>query len=436
MEIEGRSAEELCQEAFEHLQQGRLAAAAERLERVLAARPDYFDALHYLGIAYGYMGRLDEAEEHLRKAVEVFPGSAPAHYNLGLILHYRGKHEEAMREFRSSLELNPYYEPVQEVLAELGEPMEQMVRDILEAQAAAKEERKTFAEKFAEAPWAALREKETELVAPPPIKEERPPERPLSNLSARMVATILDTVILGILTFALGLSIAGILRAKGLPLPPPAEGERPPLTIVPEEVTPPGHRPLAPEGLCPFPICPSPKEMEKALENLMKQPPQEAQKILQKELEKIPTMQRLLPFLPNLVLSFLYFGLMWALLAKTLGMMILGLELVDTSYAKPAAWRGIVRWIVFNLPTLIAVGIIVVKPALLILRPSVFLLIAAFGLLLLLLNLFLVAATPKKQAVHDLAAGTLVVGRTLPAWVGILVVVVLFGLIVVLPFAL
>ena len=219
MEIEGRSAEELCQEAFEFLQQGRLAAAVERLEKVLAARPEYFDAHHYLGIAYGYMGRLDQAEEHLRKAVELLPDNAPARYNLGLILHYRGQHEEAMKEFRTSLELNPYYEPVRKILAELGEPVEQMVEEILEAQAAEEEEKKTFAEKFAEAPWAALREKEAAITAAPAVEEApKPRANPiLKGLVNGVFYGALAFLVMGMANRFLGLGILPEALAK-LPL--------------------------------------------------------------------------------------------------------------------------------------------------------------------------------------------------------------------------
>lgn len=181
----------------------------ERLEKVLAARPDYFDAHHYLGIAYGYMGRMEEAEEHLRRAVELFPDSAPARYNLGLILHYRGQHEEALREFRTSLELNPYYEPVRKILAELGEPVEQMVEEILEAQAEKKEERKGFAEKFAEAPWAALREKEEEMAKVPTVEEAPKQEaKPiLRGLAGGALCGALALLALGALNKFLGVSI-------------------------------------------------------------------------------------------------------------------------------------------------------------------------------------------------------------------------------------
>ncbi len=179
MEVEGRSSTELCKEAYELLQAGRISAAVERLEKALEQEPNHFDAHHYLGIAYGLMGKMEEAEQHLRKAVEILPDSAPAHYNLGLVLHYRGNPEEAVREFRTALELNPHHEPVRSVLRDLGEPVEQMVEEIMERKAEEEGERKTFAEAFAEAPWAAVREKEAEAVPAPAEEAPQPRVNPV-----------------------------------------------------------------------------------------------------------------------------------------------------------------------------------------------------------------------------------------------------------------
>jgi len=427
MEIEGRSAEELCQEAFEFLQQGRLAAAVERLEKVLAARPDYFDAHLYLGIAYGYMGRMEEAEEHLRRAVELLPDNAPARYNLGLVLHYRGRHEEAMREFRTSLELNPYYEPVRKILAELGEPVEQMVERILEAREAEEEGRKTFAEKFAEAPWAALKEKEAELVALPPA-EEKPAEKPLSNFWARAVTTVIDWLILSVIALGLVFGLGTFLGPKGVGvfLGFPAGLGGPPL-------------PGAGKGKSPLPSARAgPSQPRKGLGEALKKLFWEGEivKGAARQAEALPLSRRLLGLVIPVGLPFLYFALAWALFGKTVGMRVMGLELANPSFERAAPWQGVLRWIVFVLPGLADFGLRAAKPSMVLSNPLIWRALLLLGLLMLVANIALISATERKQAIHDLAAGTLVVGRSLPAWLGLLVLVLFLLVFVVAPLVL
>ncbi len=129
----------------------KFAAAVEKLQRVIAATPDFMRAHDNLGLslealgryeeaeaAYkkaielnrqkkpsspwpplnlgimlSKLGRRDEAETYLREALEYKPDFAQAHYRLGMILEKWGKLEEAIAEFRQAADLDPdYTEPV------------------------------------------------------------------------------------------------------------------------------------------------------------------------------------------------------------------------------------------------------------------------------------------------------------------------------------
>ncbi|MGA2891367.1 MAG: sulfotransferase [Xanthobacteraceae bacterium] len=138
----------LCNEAFAHHGDGRLAGAIERYERALSLKPDmpairnnlghalvelgkpeiaigeyrravelkpdYAEALCNWGAALLQLDRLDEAEAKFRRAIAVNPGLAGAHHNLGLILKERGRLDQAQRAAKRAVRLAPrntsYYE--------------------------------------------------------------------------------------------------------------------------------------------------------------------------------------------------------------------------------------------------------------------------------------------------------------------------------------
>ncbi len=129
----------------------KFAAAVEKLERVVAATPEFMRAHDNLGLCLEALGRYKEAEAayeravelnrkkkpsspwpplnlgimlsklgrraeaevYLREALEYKPDFAQAHYRLGVILEKRGKADEAIEEFRQAAALDPdYTEPV------------------------------------------------------------------------------------------------------------------------------------------------------------------------------------------------------------------------------------------------------------------------------------------------------------------------------------
>src|SRR5262245_57351658 len=68
----------LFQEGLAHHQKGRLAAAEENYRECLALMPDYFDALHLLGVACYRSGRPGEGIDLLDRALSIRSDSAAA----------------------------------------------------------------------------------------------------------------------------------------------------------------------------------------------------------------------------------------------------------------------------------------------------------------------------------------------------------------------
>lgn len=95
------------QKALSLHQQGRLEEAAWVYEGVLQARPNHFDALHFLGVVRLQQGNLEAAVELITRALRREPRSADAHSNLGNVLAELGRHEEAVASYERALALKP-----------------------------------------------------------------------------------------------------------------------------------------------------------------------------------------------------------------------------------------------------------------------------------------------------------------------------------------
>jgi tetratricopeptide (TPR) repeat protein len=95
------------QHALAALQRGDGAEAERTCRRILAARPDSFEATYILGVAAGQAGRPREAADWLARAVALQPRHADAHYNRGVALGELGLHAEALAAYDSALALEP-----------------------------------------------------------------------------------------------------------------------------------------------------------------------------------------------------------------------------------------------------------------------------------------------------------------------------------------
>jgi tetratricopeptide (TPR) repeat protein len=95
------------EEAVGLYRQGRLAEAEKICTRVLRARPDWFDALHLLGVIKLQGGKAGAACTHFEQALKLDPASAPAMSNLGMALAALNRDQEALAILDKAVALMP-----------------------------------------------------------------------------------------------------------------------------------------------------------------------------------------------------------------------------------------------------------------------------------------------------------------------------------------
>jgi tetratricopeptide (TPR) repeat protein len=95
------------EEAVGLYRQGRLAEAEKICSRVLRARPDWFDALHLLGVIKLQGGKAGAACAHFEQALKLDPASAPAMSNLGMALAALNRDQEALAILDKAVALMP-----------------------------------------------------------------------------------------------------------------------------------------------------------------------------------------------------------------------------------------------------------------------------------------------------------------------------------------
>jgi predicted O-linked N-acetylglucosamine transferase (SPINDLY family) len=93
--------------AFTAYREGRHADAQSLCRRVLRDVPDFFDAMHLLGVSVLDCRRYDEAKRLLERAVALQPWSADAHSNLGFALLNLKQYDEARTCCEKALALKP-----------------------------------------------------------------------------------------------------------------------------------------------------------------------------------------------------------------------------------------------------------------------------------------------------------------------------------------
>lgn len=114
------------------LQQGRFAEAEPLFRRALKLDKRSADAQHHLAIALTGLGRLDEAVARYEKALTLRPRYAEAHNNLGHALQMLQRHDEAVGHYQKALTFNPAYPEAHNnlgnALAALGRTEEAVAR--------------------------------------------------------------------------------------------------------------------------------------------------------------------------------------------------------------------------------------------------------------------------------------------------------------------
>lgn len=88
-------------------QQGRGIEAVALIEKSLGLLTDRPDFYNNLGIVLQALGRFDEAIDAYQRAIALDPGHANAHSNLGVLLRATGRPVEAEAAYRTAIRLNP-----------------------------------------------------------------------------------------------------------------------------------------------------------------------------------------------------------------------------------------------------------------------------------------------------------------------------------------
>ena len=94
-------------------------AAMRHLQRALALRPDYPEALNNLGLVLAQSGRPAEGLALIERALRLKPHLSEAHNNRGIALTAVGRGEEAVAAFRRAGALNPAFPNIHENLGKL-----------------------------------------------------------------------------------------------------------------------------------------------------------------------------------------------------------------------------------------------------------------------------------------------------------------------------
>lgn len=88
-------------------QKGDLPRAIQYLEQAYAYRPDEYETVRLLGVAYGIQGNSAKAIEYFKKGIELNPEDADAFFNLGTAWFNAGDAEKANFYHQKALELDP-----------------------------------------------------------------------------------------------------------------------------------------------------------------------------------------------------------------------------------------------------------------------------------------------------------------------------------------
>ena len=88
---------------------GQLVAAEQLCQQIIAAKPDFFDALYLLAIVQSRLGKNDAALASYDRALALRPGSAAALSNRGTVLRELRRYGEALASYDRALLARPDY---------------------------------------------------------------------------------------------------------------------------------------------------------------------------------------------------------------------------------------------------------------------------------------------------------------------------------------
>lgn len=95
--------------AVQHHQAGRLQAAENICQQILAVDPDHAETLHLLGVVAFQLGNHEVSIQQLGRAIELNGTDSSFHRSLGTAFQAQGKLDEAIACFCRALELKPDY---------------------------------------------------------------------------------------------------------------------------------------------------------------------------------------------------------------------------------------------------------------------------------------------------------------------------------------
>jgi protein O-GlcNAc transferase len=90
-------------------QAGDLTGAEQIYQKIIAAKPDHFDANHLLGLLRYQCGHHEEAERSIRLALATNPEDQAALCNLGVVLRELKRLDEALASFDKVIALRSDY---------------------------------------------------------------------------------------------------------------------------------------------------------------------------------------------------------------------------------------------------------------------------------------------------------------------------------------
>jgi tetratricopeptide (TPR) repeat protein len=105
---------------------GQFTDAVKELEQAIDIKPDDFESVNNLGVAYCKVGRFADAIRVHRDALKLRPDSASAHYNLANALAFSGGLPQAESEYLKAIQLATDPEKKADAYGNLGSVYVQM----------------------------------------------------------------------------------------------------------------------------------------------------------------------------------------------------------------------------------------------------------------------------------------------------------------------
>jgi predicted O-linked N-acetylglucosamine transferase (SPINDLY family) len=124
------------QAALDHHQAGRFPQAEQLYRQILAADPNYHEALHLLGLMAHQLGQNPAAIDLIGKAVQLSPNSALYYSNLGLAWEALGQTDKAMYCYSHAVDLDPNFPEAHNNLGILLQNLGRLPEAVMSAQRA------------------------------------------------------------------------------------------------------------------------------------------------------------------------------------------------------------------------------------------------------------------------------------------------------------